>query len=116
MARVVEPAQLKAETLKAFDDYILAAEAEAAMADTATRAVGSESLHLETASGVCNTSGETCFAAAVHTHPMRVGPAASPVRSRARGPLQSVCYIDAKLCDTGHRRLRGVRMIVLRTS
>lgn len=38
MARAVEPVQLKPETRRAFDDYILAAES--AMADTATRAVG----------------------------------------------------------------------------
>jgi hypothetical protein len=38
MGRVVEPVQLKPETVKAFDDYIVAAEA--AMAKTATDAVG----------------------------------------------------------------------------
>jgi hypothetical protein len=37
MGVVVEPIQLKPETLKSFDDYILAAEA--AMADTSTQAV-----------------------------------------------------------------------------
>lgn len=38
MGRVAEPVQLKPETVKAFDDYILAAEA--AMAKTARQAVG----------------------------------------------------------------------------
>ncbi len=38
MGRVVEPVQLKPETVKAFDDYVLAAEA--AMAGTATQATG----------------------------------------------------------------------------
>ena len=38
MGVIVEPVQLKPETLKSFDDYILAAEA--AMADTSTQAVG----------------------------------------------------------------------------
>jgi hypothetical protein len=38
MGIVVEPVPLKPETLRAFDDYILTAEA--AMADTATQAVG----------------------------------------------------------------------------